>query len=238
MALYAIADLHLPLGIDKPMDKFGSLWSNYVERLCDNWQTVVKSGDTVVIPGDFSWATYLEQSKRDFEYLNALNGRKILIKGNHDYWWTTMNKLKNFIADNDFNNIEFMQNNASVYEDIALCGTRGWLHPAWDGFTQEDRKIFDRETARMRLSLDSAAEYVKNGKCASIYAFMHYPPMSSRAESNEMTDLLKEYNVKKVFYGHLHGAAHRNAVSGEHEGIEYRLISADYLQFVPRKIAD
>lgn len=234
MALYAIADLHLPLGVDKPMDIFGVAWKNYVERLFENWQHTVKEEDTVVLPGDFSWAMYLDESKRDFEYLNSLNGTKILIKGNHDYWWTTMNKLKHFIDDNGFSDIYFMHNNAFVYKNIVLCGTRGWVHPAWEGCTEKDRKIFARETARLELSLKDAQKY--EGK--DIYVFTHYPPMSNHIEGNIFTDKLAEYGVKKVIYGHLHGASHKNRVSGVHNGIEYILASADYLQFAPKKIAE
>ena len=138
MSLYVMADLHLPLGINKPMDIFGHAWTNYVERIRENWQHVVKDGDTVVIPGDFSWATYLEESKKDFEFLCELSGRKILIKGNHDYWWSTMSKLNAFVKDNGFNDVHFMQNNTFVYNDIVLCGSRGWLHPSWDGFSAKD----------------------------------------------------------------------------------------------------
>lgn len=149
-----------------------------------------------------------------------------------------MTKLKKFIASAGYENIEFMQNNAFVYKNIVLCGTRGWIHPAWDGFKTEDRKIFDRETERMALSLKNAFEHIQSGECTQIYAFMHYPPMSLKAEENEMTAILKKFNVSKVFYGHLHGASHRNAVSGIYNDTEYRLVSADYLQFVPFKIAD
>ena len=119
MALYVIADLHLPLGIDKPMDVFGGVWDNYVERLKENWQSTVTKDDVVIIAGDVSWATYLEEAKRDFEFLHSLNGKKIIIKGNHDYWWTTMNKLKSFVEENGFNSIEFLQNNYYMYENIA-----------------------------------------------------------------------------------------------------------------------
>lgn len=234
MALYAIADLHLPLGVDKPMDIFGNAWKNYVDRLFENWQHTVKADDTVVLPGDFSWAMYLEESQKDFEYLHSLNGTKILAKGNHDYWWTTLNKLKNFIADNGFSDIHFMQNNAFVYKDIVICGTRGWVHPAWDGCTEKDRKIFDRETLRLELSLKEAQKYGEK----DIYVFTHYPPMSNRAEGNAFTEKLCEYNVKKVIYGHLHGPSHRNGINGVYGGIEYILASADYLQFMPKKIAD
>ena len=232
MALYTIADLHLPLGIDKPMDIFGKAWENYVERLADNWQSVVKAGDTVVLPGDFSWATYLEQSERDFEYLHRLNGRKILLKGNHDYWWTTMNKLREFTAKLGFSDIDFLQNNHFMYENIGICGTRGWLHPAWDSFTDEDRKIFDREVLRLELSLKSASG------CNEIYVFTHYPPMSAAKEKNDFTEMLHKFPVTKCIYGHLHGASHKNAVEGVVDGIEYKLVSGDYLGFMPYKLLD
>ncbi len=232
MALYAIADLHLPLGIDKPMDIFGKAWENYVERLEDNWQSNIKDTDIVVLPGDFSWATYLEQSTKDFEFLHKLNGRKILSKGNHDYWWTTMNKMREFTAKNGFDDIDFLQNNSFVYEGIGICGTRGWIHPAWDNFGGEDRKIFDREVLRLELSLKHA------GDLSEIYVFTHYPPMSTALESNAFTDMMKQYPVTKCIYGHLHSASHRNAVNGVVDGIEYKLVSGDYVGFNPVKIHD
>lgn len=232
MALYAIADLHLPLGIDKPMDIFGKAWENYVERLEDNWQSNIKDTDIVVLPGDFSWATYLEQSTKDFEFLHKLNGRKILSKGNHDYWWTTMNKMREFTAKNGFDDIDFLQNNSFVYEGIGICGTRGWIHPAWDNFGGEDRKIFDREVLRLELSLKHA------GDLSEIYVFTHYPPMSTALEGNAFTDMMKQYPVTKCIYGHLHSASHRNAVNGVVDGIEYKLVSGDYVGFNPVKIHD
>lgn len=232
MALYAIADLHLPLGIDKPMDIFGKAWENYVERIGDNWQSNIKDTDIVVLPGDFSWATYLEQSTKDFEFLHKLNGRKILSKGNHDYWWTTMNKMREFTAKNGFDDIDFLQNNSFVYEGIGICGTRGWIHPAWDNFGGEDRKIFDREVLRLELSLKHA------GDLSEIYVFTHYPPMSTALESNAFTDMMKQYPVTKCIYGHLHSASHRNAVNGVVDGIEYKLVSGDYVGFTPVKIHD
>lgn len=238
MSLFVMADLHLPLGIDKPMDIFGNAWKNYVNRISENWQSVVGREDTVVIPGDFSWATYLEESKKDFEFLNNLNGRKILIKGNHDYWWSTMNKLRQFVRSNDFSDVHFIQNNTFLYKDIVLCGSRGWIHPSWDSFTSKDRKIFDREVLRLELSLKEAKKHIDIGEAGKIYVFTHYPPTSVAGEENELTALFKEYGVEKVFYGHLHGIAHKNAVSGIYEGIEYSLISADYLQFMPKKIAE
>lgn len=232
MALYAISDLHLPLGIDKPMNKFGAAWDNYVERLADNWQSVVKEGDTVVMPGDFSWATYIEQSERDFDFLNRLNGTKIISKGNHDYWWTTMNKLNKFIADKGYKNIQFLQNNSYRYEESVICGSRGWIHPAWDGFNENDAKMFARECIRMELSLQDA------GEIEDKLLFMHYPPRSTRLERNALTELMQKYGVKDVIYGHLHGAAHKYALSGEIGGTEYHLVSADYLKFMPKLIRE
>lgn len=227
MALYTIADLHLPLGIDKPMDIFGHAWAGYVDRLQYNWQRKIKPGDTVVLPGDFSWATYLEQSEKDFEFLHGLNGRKILLKGNHDYWWTTMNKLYSFTEEHGFDDVNFLQNNYFEYNGIALCGTRGWLNPSWESFGEEDGKIYDREVLRLELSLKAADNYKEK------YVFTHYPPLDIRRTPNKFTDMMKNFGVTKCFYGHLHAASHRNAVNGIEDGIEYRLISADYLQFDP-----
>lgn len=232
MALYAIADLHLPLGIDKPMNIFGSVWDNYVERLADNWQSIVKKNDTVVLPGDFSWATYLEQSVKDFEFLNRLNGKKIMLKGNHDYWWSTLNKLNKFAAEHGFINIQFMQNNCFMYKDTAICGSRGWIHPSWEGFKKEDEAIFKREVIRAELSVEQA------GDCEDIIFVSHYPIRSSKLEENDLTRMLKSHNVKEVVYGHLHGGAHKYAVNGFRDGMEYRLVSADYVGFMPQRLRD
>ncbi len=232
MALFAIGDLHLPLGVDKPMNVFGGKWDNYVEKIADNWQTAVAPDDTVVLAGDFSWATYLEQTYKDFEFLNKLNGRKIMVKGNHDYWWSTANKLRKFIADSGFVNIDFLQNNHFVYGDAAICGTRGWMHPGWDGASADDERIFAREVIRLGLSLDSAKD------AREIYVFTHFPPMSVRRESNAFTDLMESANVSKCIYGHLHAYAHRNAVNAVVRHIEYRLVSGDYIEFDPVKISD
>jgi len=231
MALYAIADLHLPLGIDKPMDIFGKNWENYVERLEHNWQNTVSEGDTVVLAGDFSWATYLEESKKDFEFLERLNGRKILLKGNHDYWWTTMGKLKNFLSENGFSDIEFLQNNSFTYGDISICGTRGWTVPQL-GKTEEDKKIYARELIRAELSLKSA----KNPE--NIIMFTHFPTVMQDFRENEMTELLRKYGVKRSVFGHIHYSGVKNAFEGEETGIEYTLVSADYREFMPVKLAD
>lgn len=227
--IFTIADLHLPLGIDKPMDIFGSRWENYVGRLAENWQAVVKPTDTVVIPGDFSWATYIEEAKADFDYLESLNGRKIILKGNHDYWWTTMSKMNEFVEMNGYKTISFMHNNSFEAEGVSICGTRGWLYPGFSGYTESDEKYFLREVMRLESSL-------KTAKTDEIYVFTHYPPMSGLCEGNAFIDMLKKYNVKKCFYGHLHGMTHANRIREEYDGIKYYLIASDFLGFMPKCI--
>ena len=231
MALYAIADLHLPLGIEKPMDIFGKNWENYVERLRENWQKTVSNEDTVVLAGDFSWATYLEESKRDFEFLAGLSGRKIMLKGNHDYWWSTINKMQEFLKENGFSDIEFLQNNSFEYKDISICGSRGWTMPQ-QKTEEENKKIYVRELIRMELSLKSA-KYPEN-----IIAFTHFPTVMRDFRENEMTELLSKYGVKKSVFGHIHLSGLKNTFEGEQNGIEYMLVSADYREFMPVKIAD
>ncbi len=227
MAVFTMGDLHLPLGIDKPMNIFGRNWDNYVDRIQIQWQRLVREEDTVVIPGDFSWATYIEQAERDFDFLQSLNGKKIIIKGNHDYWWTTMSKLNAFAKEHNYDTISFLQNNSFTADGISICGTRGWLYPAWTGFTQDDEKYFAREVGRLELSLKAA-------QTDDIYVFTHYPPMSKSCEGNAFTEMMKKYKVKKCFYGHLHGYTHSNRIADMVDGIEYHLVSSDYLGFLPK----
>ena len=226
MALYTIADLHLPLGIDKPMDIFGKAWENYVERLADNWQSVVKENDVVVLPGDFSWATYLEQSVKDFEYLHKLNGKKILLKGNHDYWWSTKTKMDVFLKNNSLDSISILFNNSYVVDDYAICGTRGWF---LENESQNDIKVLNREVGRLEMSIQSA---IKTGKEPIV--FLHYPPVYGTTKCDEIFNVLLKYDIKKCYYGHLHGKKNmRFAIEGEYEGIDFKLISCDRLSFMP-----
>ena len=227
--IFTIADLHLPLGIDKPMDVFGQSWDNYVERLRDGWQASVGVDDTVVLPGDFSWATYLDESKKDFVFLESLNGNIFILKGNHDYWWTTMSKLNEFLDNNGYKTISFLHNNSYEAEGISICGTRGWLYPGFSGYKESSEKYFMREVIRLENSL-------KTAKTDEIYVFTHYPPMSNMCEGNDFIDMMKKYNVKKCFYGHLHGKSHENKIREEYDGIKYYLISSDYLKFSPKRI--
>lgn len=227
--IFTIADLHLPLGINKPMDVFGTRWENYVDRLEHNWQASVGTNDTVVLPGDFSWATYIDEAKKDFDFLEGLNGRKIILKGNHDYWWTTMSKMTEFVERNEYKTISFMQNNSFEAEGVSICGTRGWLYPGFSGYSESDSKYFTREVMRLEMSL-------KTAKTDKIYVFTHYPPMSGQCEGNAFTDMMGKYNVEKCFYGHLHGMSHANRIREEFDGIKYYLISSDYLGFMPKCI--
>lgn len=230
MSLFAISDLHLPIGVDKPMDVFGREWDNYVERLKENWQSNVGKDDIVVMPGDFSWATYLEQAIPDFNFVQQLNGKKIILKGNHDYWWETMNKLNNYLDQNNFDSFSILNNNSFEYDDVSICGNRGWTQP--QSTLSEDYKIFSREVIRLRLSLESA----KNKD--NIYVFTHFPPLTVNGGDTPISELMKEFGVKKCFYGHLHAGSKKYACQGTYGGIEYKLVSADGLGFNPYKILD
>ena len=234
MALYTISDLHLPIGIDKPMDIFGSKWSNYVERLRENWKNIITEKDTIVLPGDFSWATYLEQSIPDFKFIHELPGRKILLKGNHDYWWTTRAKLVKFTAENGFSSVEFLQNNCIMYNNIAICGTRGWSYLGTGNCAEEDRRIYERELGRLELSVAAAKKHNPD----EIIVFLHYPPVTPEITSSGFCEIMKANNIKRCIYGHIHNAHYRNVVENEHDGIKYMLVSCDYRDFIPVKLSD
>ncbi len=226
MALFAISDLHLSFGTDKPMNIFGAKWENYTEKLKTNWQEMVKEDDVVIIPGDISWALYIEESLEDFKFINELNGTKLIMKGNHDYWWTTASKMQKFFDEHNFNTIKILNNNSYMYNNIAICGTRGWNIPP-ENSNGEDRKIYEREKIRLVLSLEEA----KERGAEEIIVAMHYPPVND--EKSDFIEIMKEYNVRRCVYGHLHGPAHSNAVEGEVDGIKINLISCDYINFAP-----
>ena len=225
MALYAIGDLHLSLTADKPMEVFGPAWENYTERNGDALSRLT-AGDVLVLAGDTSWAMKLEDCSADFAFLQNLPGRKLLLKGNHDYWWTTMAKMNAYLAANGFGSLSFLHNNCVFAEGLALCGTRSWL---FDAGQPHDEKVMSRECGRLRASLEAAGDTEKA-------VFLHYPPVYPQADAGEVVALLREYGVKRCFYGHLHGPSIPRAVQGELDGIEYKLISADALRFFPYKI--
>ena len=228
MALYAIGDTHLSLNSDKPMDVFGGNWTGYVDKLQQGFEEI-QPEDTIVLCGDLSWGMSLEEAKKDFAFLNALPGRKLLLKGNHDYWWTTAAKMRRFFQENEFNSFELLHNNCSFYKDIALCGTRGWFYEEDRG--EHSAKIFNRELIRLESSLKAAGDHEK-------YCFLHYPPIYQCYRCQEIIDLLEQYRVTCCCYGHLHGNSHRMAVVGQRGSVEYRLVSADYLGFRPVKLLD
>ena len=226
MSLYAIADLHLSFGVDKPMDIFGG-WQDYQERLYDEWQAVVKKDDLVVIAGDISWAMATEDSIADFKFIEGLNGKKIIMKGNHDYWWSTKTKIEKMFLENDIKSVSIMQNNSFRYKDISICGTRGWIN---ENEKEADKKVLLREAQRLQMSLDSADSDTEK------IVFLHYPPIFKNDCNYSILEVLKKYNIKTVYYGHLHGASCLNAFEGERDGITYKLISGDHIKFNPVKI--
>ena len=234
MSIYVIGDLHLSFSQNKPMDIFGKNWENHEEKIKQDWISKVTKNDIVILPGDFSWATYLEETYLDFKYLNELPGKKILLKGNHDYWWTTVTSMKNFLEKNGFDSIEFLYNNSFEFEDKIFVGTRGWSFQD----VENSAKMINRENQRLELSIKNAISQYGTEK--EIIAFMHYPPLVNKQllenKYLEFFKTLKKYNIKRCYYGHLHSKSHLDAVIGTVEGIEFNLISADYLNFKLLKI--
>jgi predicted phosphohydrolase len=229
MALWAISDLHLAINSDKPMDIFGEKWINHQEKIKENWLSKITAEDTVLIAGDISWSMNISEGMSDLEWIHMLPGKKILVKGNHDYWWGSITKLNSLYEDMDF-----IQNNFFSYKDYAICGTRGWNCPGATKFTTHDEKIYDRELIRLRISLDEA---VRSGYNKFI-VMLHYPPTNDKFEETEIIKIIKDYNVEKVIYGHLHGPSLNRVYEGNIEGTEYIVTSCDYLDFDPLKILD
>lgn len=227
MSIYALADLHLSFGTDKPMDVFGDAWGDYTKKIYTNWQSTVGKDDLVIIPGDVSWATYIEDAYEDFKFINELNGKKVILKGNHDYWWTTLSKMNKFLTENNFDTIQILNNTATEFEDTAICGTRGWWYKEQQG--EMDEKILDREKKRLLLSLEDAVKLKKK----RIIVGLHYPPIDPGNSKQDFMDILKEYKIDTCVYGHLHSYAHKNAVCGEVDGIKLQLVSGDFLGFKP-----
>ena len=224
MALYAIGDLHLCLGAPKPMDIFGGAWVGYMEKLREGL-SIIGPEDTTVLLGDLSWALDLEGAKEDFSWINQIPGKKIILKGNHDYWWSTATKFYKFCDKNSFSDMMVLNNNCFEYGDVAICGTRGWFfeEERSDG---HDEKVFKRELLRLETSLKAAGEREK-------LVFLHYPPRYKGYTCPEILELLEKYQVRRCFYGHLHGPSHKLAMEGLWDGVEFRLVAADYLNFKP-----
>ncbi|MBR0600001.1 metallophosphoesterase [Sinanaerobacter chloroacetimidivorans] len=236
MSIYAIADLHLSFSVEKPMDIYGGEWVNHIQRLKSNWESMITEEDTIIIPGDSSWALRYEEALPDLAWISDLPGKKVLIKGNHDLWWTSVSKLNQL-----YPNLYFLQNTFYEAEGFAICGTRGWICPGDDDFTQHDQKIYKRELGRLKLSLDAAvkAGFGKDGQegRSRIIGVLHFPPVADLSKSAGFLDLFEEYGVIKVVYGHLHGKdAYGNGIKGIRNGVEYILTSTDYLKCMPYRL--
>lgn len=229
MALYAIGDLHLCLGAPKPMDIFGGAWVGYMEKLKEGL-SVITQEDTVVLLGDLSWALGLEEAKEDFAWINRIPGKKIILKGNHDYWWSTAAKFYKFCEANGFENMHILNNNCFQYGDVAICGTRGWFFEE-NRSDDHDEKVFKRELGRLETSLKMAGDMPK-------IVFLHYPPRYKGYECTEILNMLKAYGVRQCFYGHLHGPSHALAQEGLWDETQFKLVAADKLQFAPWKVMD
>ena len=223
MRLFAISDLHLSLSSNKQMDIFSG-WENYVDRLYDNWQKTVEKNDTVVIAGDISWGMSLNESLNDFKFLDSLNGKKIILKGNHDFWWTTVTNIKNFFINNDIKTIDVLHNNCFSDGKYAICGSRGWVY---DGTGEKDMKVINRECGRLEKSINDAKRIN-----AKPYVFFHYPPAYSDFACEEIINILKKYDIGKVYYGHIHGGG-AYKILPEYNGINLKIISADRVNFTP-----
>lgn len=219
--IYSISDLHLSLSTNKPMNVFGENWEDHHLKIKEHWLSLVKEDDVVLIPGDVSWALKLEEALEDLRFLEELPGTKIFVKGNHDLWWSSLKKI-NAIG---FKKMIFLQNNSFSHQGISYCGTRGWSIPEDGVLAPEDQKIYARELGRLELSLKEASE-------KKIIALLHFPPFSRKGEPSEFVALLKRYGVEFCVYGHIHNQFdHREFLDGTHEGIAFRLVSCDYLQF-------
>ncbi|MBQ7345624.1 MAG: metallophosphoesterase [Oscillospiraceae bacterium] len=227
MALYAIGDLHLSLGVEKPMDVFGGNWVGYMDKLAEGL-SVIRPEDTTVLLGDLTWALDLEGAAPDFAWIDAIPGKKIILKGNHDYWWSTASKFYKFCQEKGFADQYILNNNHYVYEGWAICGTRGWFFEE-ERSGQHDEKVFKRELLRLEASLKSAGDLPK-------MVFLHYPPRYKGYQCDEILELLSRYEVRRCFYGHLHGPSHKLAMEGLWDSIEFRLVSADFLDFKPFKV--
>lgn len=227
MQIFALGDPHLSFTTDKPMDIFGDQWMNHTEKISQAWMATVSEEDWVLIPGDISWAMNLEEVQTDLDFLAQLPGHKILIRGNHDYWWSTISKVRTVLPPG----MHALQNDSIRVADIAICGTRGWETPGSFHFDKHDQLIYEREIHRLELSLQAADPQAKER-----WVMLHYPPTNEKQEQSGFIDVMKRYDVTLCVYGHLHGGGHKNALLGEHQGIEFHLTACDYLDFRPLKL--
>lgn len=231
--LYCLSDTHLSFSTDKPMNVFGKNWEGHEERIKENWINTVNDADTVVVAGDISWGMSFEEAREDLLFLNSLPGKKIILKGNHDYWWATSSKMNTFFAENGIDKISTLYNNAFYVDGKIICGTRGWMNEF--GVKTEDERIIRREAQRLALSLEAGEKLKETYPDAEIVAFMHYPPVFGDFINYETVDLLYKYGVERVYYGHLHNVR-KSQLDEEYIGIKLYLTSCDYLEFKPLPI--
>lgn len=234
MPLFAFSDTHLSLSLDKPMDVFGCRWTDYVSKLEKGWKAVVSPDDTVIVGGDISWGMTLDEAKEDLLFLDRLPGKKIISKGNHDYWWSSLAKINNFFAENGINTISLLHNNAFAVENKIICGSRGWFNEEKNCPRNADHaKIVAREALRIGQSIKEGFSLKESGNQDNeLIVFLHFPPVFKDEVCREIIDVLKQYGIKKVYYGHIHGVYNIPA-DFEFEGITFSICSADYLNFVP-----
>ncbi|MBO4914624.1 MAG: metallophosphoesterase [Oscillospiraceae bacterium] len=229
MSLYVIGDLHLSLSGDKPMDIFGPAWMNHAERIRESF-SALGPDDVIVLAGDSSWGISLEESLADFAFIDALPGKKLLLKGNHDYWWTTASKMKKFFSEHGLTSLDILHNNCFFYKDYAICGTRGWFYEEGAEGTHTG-KMIAREALRLETSIKAAGD-------KPILCFLHYPPIYQGYQCPELLEVIDRWHAERCYYGHLHGVTHKRAFEGKRAFTEYFLVSADYLGFAPKKILD
>ena len=229
MKIYAISDLHLAFNKEKPMDIFGQNWKNHDKQIKENWLKVVKCEDLVLLPGDFSWAMNLADNLEELKYLEELPGTKILLKGNHDYWWETINKMNKFLETNNLKTIKFLHNNSYCYEDYIICGTRGWE----DSNGEDNLKILKRELLRLELSIQDGIK--KYGPDKKIIVLMHYPPFLENVNEVNFIELMEKYNVEICLYGHIHGKTDKEKELNR-SNIKFKLVSCDFLKFDMYKV--
>ena len=227
MSLFAIGDLHLSLSADKPMDIFGSVWRNHPQKLMEGFSALTAE-DTCVLCGDLCWGMGIEDCREDFAFIHSLPGKKILVKGNHDYWWSTAAKINGFLQENGFSDFSILHNNCIPFGEYALCGTRGWFYEEEKG-NAHDQKLLAREVLRLKASLDAAGDRKK-------LVFLHYPPITRNYRCEEILALLRDYEVRLCLYGHLHAKSHAIAWNGWYNGTDFHLVSADFLNFKPLNI--
>lgn len=232
MALYILSDLHLSESKPKPMDIFGSRWKNHKEKTVYNWYETIYENDTVIVGGDISWGINLEEAAEDLKLISSLPGKKIFLKGNHDYWWSTLTKINKFFKENGIDNISILQNNSISVEGFVICGSRGWYNDTTNAPRDaEYKKIVSRECIRLRLSFEEASKNEGEKICV-----FHFPPVFNDYICNEFIEILHEYDIKRCYFGHIHGI-YKIPETFRFEGIEFTLTSADYLDFKPLLIS-